>query len=91
MKDFRAFWNDCKNSNFGYSKNIVNWWMDFKYKFKLFYIKYSKQKLMFQRRHDQVLEDGLYNALQALNKNPNSTLLINNYNRMKKELVDSKI
>ena len=65
--------------------------MDFKYRFKLFYIKYSREKLKFQRRHDQILEDGLYNATQALNQNPNSNVLINNYNRMKKELVNSKI
>ena len=91
MEDFEVFWNECKSSSLVYSRNIVNWWMDFKYKFKLFYIKYSRQKIMFQRRHDQVLEDGLYNALQALNQNPDSTVLVNNYNRMKKELVNSKI
>ena len=91
LEDFRVFWNDCVSANDNYSRNIVNWWMDFKYKFKLFYIKYSRQKLMFQRRHDQILEDGLYNATQALNQNPDNRVLVNNYIRMKKELVDSKI
>ena len=65
--------------------------MDFKYKFKLFYIKLSREKLVFERRHDQILESGVQTAVEALGQNPGSTVLINNYNRMKKALMDSKI
>ena len=46
---------------------------------------------MLQRRHDQFLENGLYNAVQALNQNPDNGVLVNNYNKIKKEFVDSKI
>ena len=91
LEDFRTFWDECINSDPNYSGDIVNWWMEFKYKFKLFYIKYSKQKLVFQRRHDQVLENSLYNAVQVLNQNPDNKDLVDNYNRIKKEFVSSKI
>ena len=46
---------------------------------------------MMQKRHDQILEGGLFNAIQLLNQNPDSRVLVNNYNRMKKQVVDSKI
>ena len=78
-------------SNLNYNRNKVNWWIDFKYNFKLFYIKYSRNKLMLSRRHDQMLESGLYNATITLNQNPNSRVLVDNYNRIKKQLVDSRI
>ena len=44
-----------------------------------------------QKRHDQVLNGGLHNAIQLLNQNPDNRVFVNNYNRMKKEVVDSKI
>ena len=91
LEDFKIFWNDHIKSNLNYNRNKVNWWMDFKYKFKLFYIKYSRNKLMLSRRHDQMLESGLYNATITLNQNPNSRVLVDNYNRIKKQLVDSRI
>ena len=62
-----------------------------KYKFKLYYIKYSRQKLLLSRRHDQIMEGALFEAVRALNQNPNSRLFVNNYNKIKKDFVDSKI
>ena len=91
LEDFRVFWTECIDSNFNYSRNVVNWWMDFKYKFKLYYIKYSRQKLLLSRRHDQIMEGALFEAVRALNQNPNSRLFVNNYNKIKKDFVDSKI
>ena len=91
LEEFQLFWTDCINLGFDYTRNVVKWWLDFKYKYKMFYIKYCRQKIMMQNRHDQVLDGGLFNAVQALNQNPDSSVLINNYNRMKKEVVDNKI
>ena len=86
---FSDFWQECiGNSRMAYVRKKINWWMDFKYKFKLFYIKFSREKLIFERRHNQILEDGLNNALQALTLNPNNTVMVNNYYRMKKALID---
>ena len=90
-EDFRTFWIECVNSDIAHDRNLVNWWLKFNYKFKLFYIKYCRQKLLFQRRHEHILENGLDNALQALNQNPDSNSLVNNYIKIKKELVDYKI
>ena len=94
LDKFREFWDECvngSNSRFDYNRSKINWWMDFKYKFKLFYIKLSREKLVFERRHNQILESGVQNAVEALGRNPSSTVLINNYNHMKKALMDSKI
>ena len=91
LETFQTFWNECVNLGPDHDKNIVNWWMGFKYKFKLFYIQYCRDQLMFQNRHVHILESGLDDAVQALNHNPNSKALVNNYNKIKKDLVDFKI
>ena len=87
----KDFWNDQIELNVNYNRNRVNWLMDFKYKFKLFYIKYCRDKLLFSRRHDQMLENCLNNVLISLEQNPSSKLLAQNYYKIKKQLVDSKI
>ena len=82
LNKFREFWDELVNgqtSRFAYARSKINWWMDFKYKFKLFYIKLSREKLVFERRHDQILESGVQIAVDALGQNPGSTVLINNY------------
>ena len=91
LEDFRSFWNECVNLGSDHARNIVNWWMGFKHKFKLFYIKYCREQLLFQNRHVHILESGLEDAVQALNHNPNSKVLVNEYNKIKKDLVDYKI
>jgi len=49
------------------------------------------KKLKWKKRHDQILEWGLFQATVALNANPNCSLLLKNYDNVKKGLVDSKI
>ena len=92
LDKFSEFWYQCIDNSRGvYARNRINWWMDFKYKFKMFYIKLSREKLVFERRHNQILVNGEQNAANLLRSNPSSSVLINNYNKMKKTLMDSKI
>ena len=92
LNKFKFFWdyNFQEGSN-KYHKNIIDWWLDFKYNFKMFYIKYCREKIQLSKRNDQILEWGLFNAKSALNINPNCPILIAEYERIKKNLFEGKI
>ena len=82
LRGFQTFW---KENGLGDRYNVINWWMDFKYKFKKFFIKYSREMINISKRQDQIFENGLFYAAQALEQNPCNQALINNYNQMKKK------
>ena len=88
-KGFKIFWEKSVNENrVEYLQNVVKWWVKFKYDYKLFYIDFCRKKITMEKRHDQILEWGLFQATAALNLNPNSNLAIQNYTLAKKGLVD---
>ena len=92
LPEFTGFWNQYILNNYrSYIADKGNWWMKFKYDFKMFYIRYCRRKLTLSRRHDQILENGLYYAVQDINKNPDDKGLFDNYKRIKTQLVESKI
>jgi len=92
LDNFKYFWHQKIINSYGpYRDNVVTWWLDFKYSFKMYYIKLSREKLLMSRRHDQMLENGLHYALMDMHRCPNDTQLIGKYNTIKKQLMESRI
>ena len=47
---FTKFWSDKILEKYGlYRDNVINWWQDFKYDFKMYYVRLSRQKLQLSR------------------------------------------
>ena len=60
IQSLTRVWETCKNEP-SLLSNLPKWWADTKYKLKLSFIEFSKQKAALRRRNWQMMDQGLYN------------------------------
>ena len=89
VQKFEEFFENSKNVQMYH--NLPKWWSTFKYKFRSYFINYSKQKCLFEKRDRQMKNQGFHNLIQLLNQNPSSVHLNNEYTKLKKQIVNDKI
>ena len=90
IQNLTLIWQSCKNES-SLTSNLQKWWGDAKYKMKLAFIQFSKQKAMFRKRSWQMRDQALHNITIALRRNPNDKKLQKEYSQIKKHLVTTKI
>ena len=90
IQNLSLVWNICKNDPSVHT-NLPKWWVETKYRIKMSYINFSKEKGVLRKRSAQMREHGLQNIIVALNNNPNDKMLLNEYNRVKKYVVNLRI
>ena len=90
VQNLSLVWRICQGDPIVHS-NLPKWWQDTKYKIKMTYINFSKQKGVLARRAAQMREQGLQNIIIALNNNPYDKKLATEYTRVKKHVVNLRI
>ena len=90
IQSLTRVWETCKNEP-SLLSNLPKWWADTKYKLKLSFIEFSKQKAALRRRNWQMMDQGLYNITAAINRDPENQNLLREYNTIKKNLVKTRI
>jgi len=87
---FQSLW-DNKVLDFERGSNLQKWWMTVKYNFKTKSIQFAKDKVLLKKREIQMKEQGLHNLILLMNQNPDSIVLAQQYNALKKRVNDAKI
>ena len=88
--EIEGFWNRCL-CNLRARQNLQKSWGNFKQEFRYFFVKYSKEKAVQEKREKQFQEQGLYNIIALMNRDPKNTQLRNEYISLKKTMVRDKI
>ena len=90
MEELKDFW--CKES-FEVCKrsNLLKWWANTKYQFKIFAIKRGRELSQVKRRLSQMERCGLENINNAILQDPENKTLHKKYNDLKKKLANKKL